>query len=63
MTAPFKEKLGPRGRVDRANRTMQNHLFKEHRMVGVCDAESGNALLPDFVQRHNERFSTLSNQV
>ena len=26
-------------------------------MAGVCDIESGNAFLPEFVQRHNQRFS------
>jgi hypothetical protein len=46
-----------KGRVERANRTLQDRLVKELRMAGVCDIESGNAFLPDFVQRYNERFS------
>jgi hypothetical protein len=46
-----------KGRVERANRTLQDRLVKELRMAGVCDIESGNAFLPEFVQRHNQRFS------
>ena len=46
-----------KGRVERANRTLQDRLVKELRLAGVCDMESGNALLPDFMERFNERFS------
>ena len=46
-----------KGRVERANRTLQDRLVKELRLAGVCDMESGNALLPDFLERFNERFS------
>jgi len=46
-----------KGRVERANRTLQDRLVKELRLAGVCDMESGNALLPEFMERFNERFS------
>jgi len=44
---------GPRGR---ANRT-QDRLVKELRLAGVTGIEAGNAFLPSFVERFNERFS------
>jgi hypothetical protein len=46
-----------KGRVERVNRTLQDRLVKELRLAGVCDMESGNALLPAFMERFNERFS------
>src|SRR5271155_4296257 len=46
-----------KGRVERANRTLQDRLVKELRLPGACDMESGNALLPDFLDRFNKRFA------
>jgi hypothetical protein len=46
-----------KGRVERANRTLQDRLVKELRLAGACDMESGNALLPDFLDRFNRRFA------
>src|SRR5271167_2285408 len=46
-----------KGRVERANRTLQDRLVKELRLAGACDMESGNALLPDFLDRFNKRFA------
>src|SRR6202166_4623091 len=46
-----------KGRVERANRTLQDRLVKELRLAEVCDMESGNAFLPKFVERFNEKFS------
>ena len=46
-----------KGRVERANRTLQDRLVKELRLAGVNDMESGNAFLPGFVERFNDRFS------
>ena len=42
-----------KGRVERANRTLQDRLVKELRLAGVCDIESGNALLPGFMERQS----------
>ena len=37
-----------KGRVERANRTLQDRLVKELRLAGVCDMESGNAFCRTF---------------
>ncbi len=46
-----------KGRVERANRTLQDRLVKELRMAGISDMDAGNVFLPAFVARYNERFS------
>jgi hypothetical protein len=46
-----------KGRVERVNRTLQDRLIKEFRLAGVSDIASGNAFLPSFITRFNERFA------
>lgn len=46
-----------KGRVERVNRTLQDRLVKELRLAGVCGIEDGNAFLPTFMERFNERFA------
>jgi hypothetical protein len=46
-----------KGRVERANRTLQDRLVKELRMADICDMSAGNAFLPKFMERFNEKFS------
>jgi transposase len=46
-----------KGRVERANRTLQDRLVKELRLENVCDMDAGNAFLPGFLERFNERFA------
>jgi transposase len=46
-----------KGRVERVNRTLQDRLAKELRLADICDMEAGNAFLPEFLQRFNERFA------
>ncbi|MEP9400171.1 ISNCY family transposase [Mesorhizobium sp. KR2-14] len=46
-----------KGRVERANRTLQDRLVKELRLAGISDMEAGNAFLPGFIERHNARFA------
>jgi hypothetical protein len=46
-----------KGRVERANRTLQDRLVKELRLEAICDMVAGNAFLPGFVRRFNERFA------
>jgi transposase len=46
-----------KGRVERANRTLQDRLVKELRLTGISGIETGNAFLPGFVMRYNERFA------
>ena len=38
-----------KGRVERANRTLQDRLVKELRLAGVSDMEAANAFLPGFI--------------
>jgi len=46
-----------KGRVERANRTLQDRLVKELRLHGINDIASANAFLPDYLNAHNERFA------
>jgi hypothetical protein len=46
-----------KGRVERANRTLQDRLVKELRVDGISDLDAGNNFLPGFVERFNERFA------
>ena len=43
-----------KGRVERANRTLQDRLVKELRLAGICDIEAGNAFLTGFLDRFND---------
>jgi hypothetical protein len=47
-----------KGRVERANRTLQDCLVKDLRLENICDIDNGNAFLPGFLERFNERFAT-----
>ena len=46
-----------KGRVERANRTLQDRLVKALRLAGVSDMEAANALLSAFVADYNARFA------
>src|SRR6202140_3011874 len=46
-----------KGRVERANRTLQDRLVKELRLADISDIDAGNAFLPSFLLTHNERFA------
>ena len=46
-----------KGRVERANRTLQDRLVKEFRLKGVSTIAAGNAALPGFVAAYNARFA------
>jgi hypothetical protein len=46
-----------KGRVERANRTLQDRLVKELRLVGINDMAAGNAFLPGFMERFNSQFA------
>lgn len=45
-----------KGRVERANGTLQDRLVKELRLADVSDMEAGNAFLPAFMADFNARF-------
>jgi hypothetical protein len=46
-----------KGRVERANRTLQDRLVKELRLAGISDMEAANAFLPAFMERYNAKFA------
>jgi hypothetical protein len=46
-----------KGRVERMNRTLQDRLIKELRLAGISGMDDGNAFLPQFMARYNQRFA------
>lgn len=46
-----------KGRVERANQTLQDRLVKELRLRGISSAAEANAYLPEFIKHYNRRFS------
>jgi hypothetical protein len=46
-----------KGRVERANRTLQDRLVKELRLEGISDRTAGNAFLPGFMARFSAQFA------
>jgi transposase len=45
-----------KGRVERANQTLQDRLVKEMRLRGISSMEEGNAFLPEYLADFNQRF-------
>ena len=46
-----------KGRVERANRTLQDRLIKEFRLRGIRSIEEANNFVPEFLESYNEKFS------
>jgi transposase len=46
-----------KGRVERANRTLQDRLVKELRLADISDMDTANAFLPSFTDRYNAKFA------
>lgn len=46
-----------KGRVERANQTLQDRLTKELRLRGLSSMAAANAYLPEFIQEYNARFA------
>jgi len=46
-----------KGRVERANKTLQDRLVKEMRLRGINNMQQGNAYLPEFMADFNARFA------
>lgn len=46
-----------KGRVERANGTLQDRLIKLMRLEGVSTMDEGNAFLKEYIKKHNKRFS------
>jgi transposase len=49
-----------KGRVERANSTLQDRLVKDMRLAGISSLEAGNAFIPGFITRYNDRFARLA---
>jgi transposase len=47
-----------KGRVERANKTLQDRLTKELRLQNISTLEEANLWLPEFMQDYNTRFAT-----
>jgi transposase len=46
-----------KGRVERANQTLQDRLTKELRLRGLSSLEAANAYLPEFIAAYNAHFA------
>lgn len=46
-----------KGRVERANRTLQDRLVKELRLNNISDIESANQFLEEFTDKYNAKFA------
>lgn len=46
-----------KGRVERANATLQDRLVKAMRLEGISTIAEANAFLPVYMARHNQRFA------
>ncbi|WP_244783061.1 ISNCY family transposase [Acinetobacter sp. F-1] len=49
-----------KGRVERANRTLQDRLIKEMRLKGICSIEQANVWLPCFIEQFNQKFAKMA---
>ena len=47
-----------KGRVERANKTLQDRLTKELRLHNISTPEEANLWLPEFMEDYNQRFAT-----
>ena len=45
-----------KGRVERANRTLQDRLIKEMRLENISSIEEANKWLPCFIEQFNQKF-------
>ena len=45
-----------KGRVERANKTLQDRLVKEMRLKGINNLDKANTFLPEFISDFNQRF-------
>ena len=46
-----------KGRVERANLTLQDRLIKEMRLLGISTMDAANAYVPVFIANFNNRFA------
>lgn len=55
----FANSAQAKGRVERANQTLQDRLVKEMRLLGINSMEEGNKYLPEFMEKFNKRFAVV----
>ena len=48
-----------KGRVERANLTLQDRLIKEMRLLDICDYVDARQYLPEFILDYNRRFAVI----
>src|SRR3546814_1874751 len=46
-----------KGRVERANKTLQDRLIKALRLAGINDMQTANAWVVSYIEQHNLRFA------
>jgi len=46
-----------KGRVERANETLQDRLVKEMRLAHICSMAEGNTFLIKYMEMHNKKFA------
>lgn len=46
-----------KGRVERVNKTLQDRLIKEMRLLNICSIEEANKYLPKFIKQFNNKFA------
>lgn len=46
-----------KGRVERANQTLQDRLIKEMRLKNLSTIDEANDYLPEFIEKYNEKFA------
>lgn len=46
-----------KGRVEKANGTLQRRLVKELRLRGINTIEEANRYLPEFIEKYNQKFA------
>jgi len=46
-----------KGRVERANKTLQDRLVKEMRLRNISCIDQANEYLPEFIHNHNKQFA------
>ena len=46
-----------KGRVERANQTLQDRLVKEMRLLNISSIEEANAYVATFIAKHNKKFA------
>jgi transposase len=55
----FANSAPAKGRIERANQTLQDRPVKEMRLRGISTIDAGNSFLPEFLDNFNRRFAVV----